>query len=91
MILSIINIRKVPREMLKTSSFALGFQQPLRDLANVNPWVSPSVFNTPLGTLTFIPSAPSHSQFIKFKENKMICEKYKPDTYEFQTTKVRLN
>ena len=26
MILSFINIRKVPREMLKTSGFALGFQ-----------------------------------------------------------------
>ena len=38
MILSFINIRKVPREMLKTSGFALGFQQLSRDLANVNEW-----------------------------------------------------
>ena len=45
MILSFINIRKVPREMLKTSGFALGFQhlalgfQHLpRGLANVNEW-----------------------------------------------------
>ena len=38
MILSFINIRKVPREMLKTSGFALGFQHLPRDLANVNEW-----------------------------------------------------
>ena len=38
MILSFINIRKVPREMLKTSGFALGFQNLPRDLANVNEW-----------------------------------------------------
>ena len=38
MILSFINIRKVPREMLKTSGFALGFQHLNRDLANVNEW-----------------------------------------------------
>ena len=47
MILSFLNICKVPREMLKTSGFTLGFQhlprargfQHLqRDLANVNEW-----------------------------------------------------
>ena len=51
MILSFINIRKVPREVLetegesqcpsgrlKTSGFALGFQHFPRDLANVNEW-----------------------------------------------------
>ena len=38
MILSFINIRKVPREMLKTSDFALGFQHLPRDFANVNEW-----------------------------------------------------
>ena len=45
MILSIINIFKVPREVLKTegkslktSGFALGFQHFPRDLANVNEW-----------------------------------------------------
>ena len=38
MILSFINIRKVPREMLKTSGFALGFRHLPRDLANVNEW-----------------------------------------------------
>ena len=38
MILSFINIRRVPREMLKTSGFALGFQHLPRDLANVNEW-----------------------------------------------------
>ena len=38
MILSFVNIRKVPWEMLKTSGFALGFQHLLRDLENVNEW-----------------------------------------------------
>ena len=38
MILSCINIRKVPREVLKTSGFALGFQHLPRDLTNVNEW-----------------------------------------------------
>ena len=38
MILSFINIRKVPWEMLKTSGFALGFQHLPRDFANVNEW-----------------------------------------------------
>ena len=38
MILSFINIRKVPWEMLNTSAFALGFQHLPRDLANVNEW-----------------------------------------------------
>ena len=38
MILSFVNIRKVPREMLKTSGFALGFQHLPRVLANVNEW-----------------------------------------------------
>ena len=38
MILSFINIRKVPLEMLKTSGFALGFQHLPQDLANVNEW-----------------------------------------------------
>ena len=36
--MSLVNIRKVPREMLKTSGFALGFQHLSRDLANVNEW-----------------------------------------------------
>ena len=36
--LSFINVRKVPREELKTSGFALGFQHLPRDLANVNEW-----------------------------------------------------
>ena len=38
MILSFINIRKVPREMLKTEGFALGFQHLPRNLANVHEW-----------------------------------------------------
>ena len=38
MTLSFINIHKVPREMLKTSGFALGFQHLPQDLANVNEW-----------------------------------------------------
>ena len=31
-----INIRQVPREVLKTAAFGLGFQHFSRDLANVN-------------------------------------------------------
>ena len=38
MILSFINIRKVPREVLKTAGFALNFQYFPRDLADVNEW-----------------------------------------------------
>ena len=38
MILSFINIRKVPKEVLKTEGEARGFQHLLRDLANVNEW-----------------------------------------------------
>ena len=36
MILSLINIRNVPWEMLKTLGFPLSFQHLPRDLANVN-------------------------------------------------------
>ena len=36
MILSFINIRKVPQEMLKTSGIALSFQHLPQDLVNVN-------------------------------------------------------
>ena len=46
-----INIRKVPREVMKTEGEALGFQHLPRDLANVS---SPSVFNTSLGTLRML-------------------------------------
>ena len=38
MILSFINIPKVPQEVLKTSGFALGFQHFPPYLANVNEW-----------------------------------------------------
>ena len=38
MILSFINIRNVPREMLKTEGFAYCFQHLPWDLANVNEW-----------------------------------------------------
>ena len=38
MILSFVNIRKVPREMLKTEGEARGFQHLPRDLANINDW-----------------------------------------------------
>ena len=33
-----INVGQVPREMLKTSAYGLGFQHLPRDLANVNAW-----------------------------------------------------
>ena len=38
MIVSFVNIRKVPREMLKISGFSLCFQHLPRDLVNVNEW-----------------------------------------------------
>ena len=38
MILSFINIRKVPWEVAKTSGFALGFQHLPQELGNVNEW-----------------------------------------------------
>ena len=38
MVFQCINIRKVPREVLKTKAGGLGFQHLLRDLANVNAW-----------------------------------------------------
>ena len=53
MILSFINIRKVPREMLKTSSFALGFQHLPRDLANVNEWKI--IFDPYIRKIGFLP------------------------------------
>ena len=33
-----INVCQVPRELLKTEAFGLGFQHLPRDLANVNAW-----------------------------------------------------
>ena len=50
MILSFINIRKVPREVLKTSGFALGFQHLPRDLANINEW---KIMFDPYSNVTF--------------------------------------
>ena len=38
MVFQCINIRQVPRDMLKTAAFGLGFQHLPRDLANVNAW-----------------------------------------------------
>ena len=38
MVFQCINIRQVPREVLKTAAFGLGFQHLPRDLANVNAW-----------------------------------------------------
>ena len=38
MVLQCINIRQVPREVLKTAASGLGFQHLPRDLANVNAW-----------------------------------------------------
>ena len=40
MVFQYINICQVPREMLKTSVYGLGFQHLPRDLANVNAWKS---------------------------------------------------
>ena len=38
MVFQCINIRQVPREVLKTAAFSLGFQHLPRDQANVNAW-----------------------------------------------------
>ena len=38
MVFQCINIRQVPREVLKTAAYGLGFQHLPRDLANVNAW-----------------------------------------------------
>ena len=38
MVFQCVNIRQVPREVLKTAASGLGFQHLLRDLANVNAW-----------------------------------------------------
>ena len=38
MVFQCINIRQVPREVLKTAASGLGFQHLTRDLANVNAW-----------------------------------------------------
>ena len=38
MVFRCINIRQVPREMLKTEASGLGFQHLPRDLANANAW-----------------------------------------------------
>ena len=38
MVFQCINIRQVPREVLKTAAYGLGFQHLPRDLANVNSW-----------------------------------------------------
>ena len=38
MIFQCINVCPVPREMLKTSAYGLGFQHLPRDQANVNAW-----------------------------------------------------
>ena len=38
MVFQSINIRHVPREVLKTAASGLGFQHLPQDLANVNAW-----------------------------------------------------
>ena len=38
MVFQCINIRQVPRKVLKTAAFGLGFQHIPRDLASVNAW-----------------------------------------------------
>ena len=38
MVFQCINIRKVPREVMKTAASGLGFQHLPRDLANLNAW-----------------------------------------------------
>ena len=38
MVFQCINIRQIPREVLKTAAFSLSFQHLPPDLANVNAW-----------------------------------------------------
>ena len=60
MIFQYINVCPVPREMLKTSAYGLGFQHLPRDLANVNAW------NTMFDPyIVKQHKMPSHSSFIK--------------------------
>ena len=50
MVIQCINIRQVPREVLKTAASDLGFQHLFRDLANVNAWKTMfDPMNTPSG------------------------------------------
>ena len=48
MVFQCINIRQVPREVLKTVAFSLGFQHLPRDLANVIAWKT--MFDPYIGT-----------------------------------------
>ena len=48
MVFQCINIRQVPREVLKTAASGLGFQHLPRDLANVNAWKN--MFDPYIGT-----------------------------------------
>ena len=66
MVFQCINIRQVPREVLKTAASGLGFQHLLRDLANVNAWkpMFDSYINTSTWRcLTVSKQAPNDSRF----------------------------
>ena len=65
MILSFINILKVPQEMLKISGFT-GFQHLPRDLANVNEWKTIfDPYNRYSLPLDFFPNITSFSYFLE--------------------------
>ena len=63
MILSFINIRKVPREMLKTSGFALGLQHLPRNLANAYEW---KIMFDPYNIRARVPSSNSKKKTDRF-------------------------
>ena len=77
MILSFINIRKVPGEMLKTLGFALGFQHLPRDLANVNEWkIMFDPYSVVLFSQTIFIWKRNSQRQIYFGKTQMLGEKY---------------
>ena len=82
MILPFINIRKVPREILKTSGFALGFQHLPRDLANVNEWkiMFDSFITNTVGTADTIRAGARQNQHNNLcSQQRSACVSAKPD------------
>ena len=77
MILSFINICKVPRKVLKTSGFALGFQHLPRYLTNVNEWkimFDPYIIKTFLAEAKIITSVWCDYNFLLFTSLPIIFQ-----------------
>ena len=66
MILSFINIRETPQELLKTWGFALRFQHFPRDLANVNEL-----------KIMFDPSTETFQGFLKVKSRQTVKTQFR--------------